>query len=87
MAVAVLDRIRQAHPDAVKRVDDVDEAAKPDLHIAVEAKPGVLLDRLYQQLRAAVRVRGVDLVLAMPRNVDVGVTGMEINADLPPGGT
>jgi hypothetical protein len=43
--------------DPADGVDEAHEAAEADLDVAVDLDAGVVLDRLDQQLRAAVRVR------------------------------
>ena len=83
MGVAVLDRRRDAHPDAVEGVDHVDEPAEADLGVPVDPQPGVLLDGLHEQLRATDRVRRVDLVRAVPGDRHVGVAGQRDQHRLP----
>ncbi len=73
MRVLILDRVRDAHRDPAERVDDVDESAEADLHVAVDPQPGVLLDGPHQQLRAAEGEGGVDLVLSLAGNGNVAV--------------
>ena len=63
----VLHRGLRADLDPAHRVDHVDEAAEADLDVVVDADAGGLLDRLDEELRPAVRERGVDLRGRRPR--------------------
>ncbi len=63
-------RLRWADLDASDRVDQVSEPGEPDLHVVVHANPGRGLHSLNQQLRAAEGVRGVDLVVPPPGDLD-----------------
>ena len=71
----VLHVLLRADLHAADGVDHVDDAAEADLDVVVDADPGVLLDRLHQQLRAAVGVGGVDLRGAVAGDVDRRVAG------------
>ena len=59
--------------DAADRVDGAGEAGEVDVHQVVDLEPGELLDGLQRQLRAAVRVGGVELVGPDAGDVDLEV--------------
>ena len=65
----------RADRDAADGVDDVHEAAEPDLDVVVDVDAGVLLDGPDQQLRAAEREGGVDLGGAVARDRHQRVAG------------
>ena len=75
MRLGVLDVALHAHVDAAEAVDDAREPAEADLDVAVDRQAGGLLEGLGQQLRAADREGGVDLVAAVPGDRQVAVAG------------
>jgi hypothetical protein len=70
---AVAGRLRHDDVDAAEVVRHLDQTVEVDGHVVVDAHLGELLDRLDEQRRAAEGVAGVDLVAAVPGDVDPGV--------------
>ena len=62
------------HINAAESVDDIDEAVKVDHRVAVDLDAEVRFDGLDGQLGTAEGVGGVDFVVAVAGDINIGVT-------------
>src|SRR5215467_3202363 len=63
----------QAHSHATNRVDHADEATESDVHEVADVEVSVDLNSLSQQGGSAVGECGVELVVAVPRDVYIRI--------------